>query len=563
MKFLKIKKNKGFVILFAIIATSIILTVSFGLANISLQEINFSTSAKDTNEAFYAADIGAECALANDKSASTSFVISGGAGSVTCMGSSTPFTSRSANSWAFTLTGLGTSSGSCANVTVTKDFATNPVTTTIDSKGYNKGDNSCNFTANRVERSIKVTYGGDPNGSASLVASPSTVSPGGTVTVTFDNVPTPTVLDYIGLYLASAGNPSAEINYKYASGSPTCSTTPGGSALVSGSCTFTMPMSSNDYNFRLFKNDDVNNLLTTSNLVTVTAPPSNFTLNVAKVGSGTVDSADFPKTINCGATCSNSYASGSNVNLTAAPSSGSTFTGWGGDCASYGTNPSCGITMTSNMNVTANFALIPQITFVGASSAIGVTVPIPPHLAGDLVIIFAYRSGSVAVPTAPAGWTTPPGGASGVNTNASRVAYMVATADNGVTSGNWGGVTSMVAHVYRGQNLTTPIGASAVNSASLGNTVTYPALTMVNSSGSSWVAGFAGHRSSNTNLQNPPAGMTNRANRPGPTPAALNFEVSGHDTNGGLASWGNNTGGLPGAGTSSGWHVRTIEILSQ
>ena len=44
------------------------------------------------------------------------------------------------------------------------------------------------------------------------------------------------------------------------------------------------------------------------------------------------------------------------VTLTATVSGGSTFTRLGGACASYGTSTQCPVTMSSSMNVTANFA---------------------------------------------------------------------------------------------------------------------------------------------------------------------------------------------------------------
>ena len=47
----KIKKNRGFVILFAVTLSSILLAIALGVANIALKEIRFGTSAKDTNEA--------------------------------------------------------------------------------------------------------------------------------------------------------------------------------------------------------------------------------------------------------------------------------------------------------------------------------------------------------------------------------------------------------------------------------------------------------------------------------------------------------------------------------
>jgi len=84
----EIKKNKGFVILFVVTLSSILLAIALGAANIALKEIKFGTSAKDTNNAFFAADTGAELALFNDKTpnfysiGTTNFVVSelGGGG---------------------------------------------------------------------------------------------------------------------------------------------------------------------------------------------------------------------------------------------------------------------------------------------------------------------------------------------------------------------------------------------------------------------------------------------------------------------------------------------------
>ncbi|MCK7533088.1 MAG: hypothetical protein MZV63_19660 [Marinilabiliales bacterium] len=65
-------------------------------------------------------------------------------------------------------------------------------------------------------------------------------------------------------------------------------------------------------------------------------------------GSGTVSGAS----INCGATCSASFDSGTAVTLTASPASGSTFGGWSGACTGTGT---CTVTMTAARSVTATF----------------------------------------------------------------------------------------------------------------------------------------------------------------------------------------------------------------
>src|SRR3989441_12535962 len=70
-------------------------------------------------------------------------------------------------------------------------------------------------------------------------------------------------------------------------------------------------------------------------------------------GSGTVPSSDSG--INCGATCSASYNSGTTVTLTATPAGGSTFTGWSGCDTVSGTT--CSVTMSAARAVSATFAV--------------------------------------------------------------------------------------------------------------------------------------------------------------------------------------------------------------
>lgn len=67
-------------------------------------------------------------------------------------------------------------------------------------------------------------------------------------------------------------------------------------------------------------------------------------------GSGTVTSS--PAGINCGSTCTASYAIGTPVTLSESASPGSSFGGWGGAC--QGTT-SCVVTMNGDQSVTASF----------------------------------------------------------------------------------------------------------------------------------------------------------------------------------------------------------------
>ncbi len=138
------EQNRGFVILFAVTLSSILLAIALGVLNIALKEIKFGTSARDTNDAFFAADTGIEYVLFRDKP--SSFY-------------SSPSTTQEI------ISGLGSTNQGCAIVTITKsNFVVSGVTyvaTTIVSKGYNVGkqDGTCTSTnPDRIEREIKINY---------------------------------------------------------------------------------------------------------------------------------------------------------------------------------------------------------------------------------------------------------------------------------------------------------------------------------------------------------------------------------------------------------------------
>ncbi len=202
-------------------------------------------------------------------------------------------------------------------------------------------------------------------------------------------------------------------------------------------------------------------------------------------------------------------------------------------------------------DVTFTTSACSTITFVASSAVQGVNATIPAHNVGDLLITFAYRDGNATGPTTPSGWTVISSSGGG-NANGSTLAYRIATGAD--SSNGWTGASEIVTHVYRGQSA-SPIGVNGVQSSS-GTTVTYPALTLGVTNGTSWVIGFAGHRNTNTNLQNPPTGMIQRTTRVDAT-----AEVAGHDTNGGVSSW--SARNVVVGGTSGGWMTRVLEIKSQ
>ncbi len=93
----------------------------------------------------------------------------------------------------------------------------------------------------------------------------------------------------------------------------------------------------------------------------VVPPPVLFDLTVSKSGLGGGTVASSPAGIDCGATCSTTFASGTSVTLTATPAAGSSFTGWSGsECSGTST---CTVVMSEARAVTAEFAVVPPGQF--------------------------------------------------------------------------------------------------------------------------------------------------------------------------------------------------------
>jgi hypothetical protein len=74
------------------------------------------------------------------------------------------------------------------------------------------------------------------------------------------------------------------------------------------------------------------------------------TLSVSVTGNGAVTSS--PLGINCGTTCSANFSSGTQVTLTANPTTGASFIGWSGACTGAG---SCAVTLNAFESVSAAF----------------------------------------------------------------------------------------------------------------------------------------------------------------------------------------------------------------
>ncbi|HUH06540.1 MAG TPA: S8 family serine peptidase [Egibacteraceae bacterium] len=79
---------------------------------------------------------------------------------------------------------------------------------------------------------------------------------------------------------------------------------------------------------------------------------TNKTLTIDRYGDGGGTVTSAPSGINCGSSCSKSYAHGTSVTLTPAADGESEFTGWAGACSGTG---GCTVSMTALREVAANF----------------------------------------------------------------------------------------------------------------------------------------------------------------------------------------------------------------
>ena len=161
----------------------------------------------------------------------------------------------------------------------------------------------------------------------------------------------------------------------------------------------------------------------------------------------------------------------------------------------------------------------PEITVIGTAGAAANNVALPAHQPGDL-IIFCARRANITAPTILAAsgtvpaWTQLQGG-TGANTLGLVVAAATATANNH-TSGMWTNADQVAVIVLRG-NYPLSVGGSSLISNASAAIVTYPALTLTRTDGTSMgirVAARAGTTGTNVAA---PAGWTNRVEQPATT----------------------------------------------
>jgi len=155
------------------------------------------------------------------------------------------------------------------------------------------------------------------------------------------------------------------------------------------------------------------NYLTTTEIYGATASTYPLSVTLTGGGSGTVHSSPAPD-INCySGVCSQYYANGATVTLSATPASGFAFTGWGDSCSGTGL---CQLTMNGAKVVKAIFTATGDTvapvfnTFSMPSPATALTVPVSSMSASDNIAVTGYLLTESSVPptTATPGWSASP-----------------------------------------------------------------------------------------------------------------------------------------------------------
>lgn len=131
--------NQGSALLIAILMSSVVLAVGFGVYQRTYKEVLFSSIWRQTQIAFSAADAGLECAIYRDLHA----------GATGCFGTTFAWTPLASGTWS---PAPLSSAGGCVNIKVTKSGAS----TVIEARGYNDACGSTN--PRRVERGLRIRY---------------------------------------------------------------------------------------------------------------------------------------------------------------------------------------------------------------------------------------------------------------------------------------------------------------------------------------------------------------------------------------------------------------------
>jgi len=167
-KYKNLKEQQGgFIILYAILLSTVILTIGLAILDIMIQQISLSGTERDSSRAFYAADSALECILYWDN-IEKRFEGSGMYSDILCSNQTpemrTPPSFPKPGSWQFEFWIDNVTTGTCAYVLLQKtaDIA-GSISSIASSRGYNTTcpvdkDGNRILAPRRLERGLRATY---------------------------------------------------------------------------------------------------------------------------------------------------------------------------------------------------------------------------------------------------------------------------------------------------------------------------------------------------------------------------------------------------------------------
>lgn len=148
--------KKGFISLFTVLLSTVILAIAVGMSSVALKQIVLTSTADEANEAFYSADSGLQCAVMLDLEG---VFESGGPNEVDC-GSVQNISIDDDDSGIFIFNqadnGFEWNNGNCVRIIVDKSDET----TEIEAFGYNVACEEIGQSPRALERALRVRYGG-------------------------------------------------------------------------------------------------------------------------------------------------------------------------------------------------------------------------------------------------------------------------------------------------------------------------------------------------------------------------------------------------------------------
>lgn len=163
----RLQSKKGFVMLFSVLISSMLVVIGLSIFNITLKELTISTSGRESQVAFYAANSGIECALYwnlkgnGSRSAFASTTVQAEINSAktvpaVCNTVTVNSATSATTNFTFYVNDPSDPNGPCVDVAVVKTPGVpslGKLTTLIESRGRN----ICGAVGRRVERGLKAT----------------------------------------------------------------------------------------------------------------------------------------------------------------------------------------------------------------------------------------------------------------------------------------------------------------------------------------------------------------------------------------------------------------------